>query len=299
MSELVHAPQSGALAFNPNVVNAKINYAQQLATAGLLPRDYQRNPGNLLLAVEYAESVGIHPMTAITGLHIMNGKPTASASLISSLVRRAGHKLRVSGDDKSATAQIIRTDDPDYTFTVTWTIDMAKRAGLLGNATWGKYPEAMLRARAITQVARDACPEALNGVQYTPEELGADGVVDEHGDFVPSAGTATVPPAFVWDEANFEKLTRQVNETTDAEELRGLWKRLKDAGRMTDAVNALISERGAAITANAPVFDDAPADTVDADIVDEEPTAGTGDEFLDQLNSADSRTSPNREAVAS
>jgi hypothetical protein len=32
----------------------------------------------------------------------------------------------------------------------------------------------MLKARAITEVARDACPEALFGVAYTAEELGAE-----------------------------------------------------------------------------------------------------------------------------
>ena len=37
----------------------------------------------------------------------------------------------------------------------------------------------MLKARAITQCARDACEEALFGLHYTPEELGAE--VDEDG----------------------------------------------------------------------------------------------------------------------
>ena len=35
----------------------------------------------------------------------------------------------------------------------------------------------MLKSRAITQCARDACEEALFGLHYTPEELGAE--VDE------------------------------------------------------------------------------------------------------------------------
>jgi hypothetical protein len=43
----------------------------------------------------------------------------------------------------------------------------------------------MLKARAITQCARDACEEALFGLHYTPEELGAD--VDEDGTVVEDA----------------------------------------------------------------------------------------------------------------
>lgn len=168
--------------FDTNQVNAKINYATQLATAGMLPREFQANPGNVLWAIELGESLGIPAITAITGIHVMKGKPTASAGLISSLVRKAGHKLRVTGDAQSATATIIRSDDPDFEFTVTWTMQMARDAGLLANGTWKSYPEAMLKARAVTQVARDACQEALNGVQYTPEELGATVEIDDAGE---------------------------------------------------------------------------------------------------------------------
>lgn len=168
--------------FALGIVDAKISYAHQLATAGLLPREYQNNPGNLLLAVEWADALGVPAMTAIAGLHIMNGKPTASVSLMSSLVRRAGHKLRVTCDGNRATAQLIRADDPDFTFEVTWTMDMARAAGLMSNPTWKKYPDAMLKARAITQVCRDGAPDAINGVLYTPEEMGAMVELDEAGE---------------------------------------------------------------------------------------------------------------------
>ena len=58
--------------------------------------------------MEYGEMLGLSPMAAITGVHVIEGKPTASAGLISALVRRAGHKLRVRGDAKSAACQIVR-----------------------------------------------------------------------------------------------------------------------------------------------------------------------------------------------
>jgi hypothetical protein len=57
-------------------------------------------------------------MVAVTSIHVIEGKPTASAQLIGGLVRRAGHKLRVTFDRKTmtATAQIIRADDPAHTW---------------------------------------------------------------------------------------------------------------------------------------------------------------------------------------
>lgn len=165
-----------------SAIPAKLAYAHELAESGLLPRHYQQRPANILWAMEYGEMLGLAPMAAITGVHVIEGKPTASAGLISALVRRAGHKLRISGDVKSATCQIVRADDPDYTFEVTFTIEDAKAAGLTGKDVWRKYAASMLKARAITQCARDACEEALFGLHYTPEEMGAE--VDEDGAFV-------------------------------------------------------------------------------------------------------------------
>ena len=155
-------------------LNDKMQYAQALATSSLLPKQYQRQPGNLLFALEYADALGVSPIHAITSIHVIEGKPSASADLIGSMVRKAGHKLRVTGDDTHARAVLIRRDDPDFEFTAEWDMDRARQAGLTGKGVWKNYPGAMLRSRAITEVARMGAPDALYGVQYTAEELGAE-----------------------------------------------------------------------------------------------------------------------------
>lgn len=163
-------------------MDSKLAYAKALSDSNMLPKQYQRQPANLLWAIEYADSLGLPPMVAITGVHVIEGKPSASAALISALVRRAGHRLRVVGDDTGATAKIVRRDDPDFCFEVTWTMDRARAAGLAGKGVWRSYPAAMLKARAITECARMACEEALSGLHYTPEELGAQ--VNEEGEVI-------------------------------------------------------------------------------------------------------------------
>lgn len=156
----------------------KIEWAKFMQTANLLPRDYRNNPGNLLFAAEYADTLGVSRINAITSIHVIEGKPSASAELIAGLVRRAGHKLRVTGDDTQCIAQIIRSDDPDFTYEARWDARKAQAAGLWGRGNWSKYPGAMLRSRAITEVARMAASDVLFGVVYTPEELGAEVDVD-------------------------------------------------------------------------------------------------------------------------
>lgn len=220
----LHRPQA-----QPSAITAKLAYARELAESGLLPAAYRKNPGNILWAVEYGEMLGLSVMAAITGVHVIEGKPTASAGLISGLVRNAGHKLRVWGDNKSATCEITRSDDPKHPFTVTWTLrtqpgdnPSAELAGLLGKNTWKNYPAAMLKARAITQCARDACEEALFGLHYTPEELGAE--VDEDGvvmdDTPRGRGTIFIDPeCLVENEAS--RLAERSNGTAEDDQWYG------------------------------------------------------------------------------
>lgn len=155
----------------------KIEYAKAIAGSNLLPKQYQKQPANVLVAIEYGHALGIPPISAIQNIYVVDGKPTASAQLIGSLVRNAGHRLRVTGNDEQARAVIVRSDDPDFEFVSVWTIERAQRAGLTGKGVWKQYPAAMLKARAITEVARDACAEVLSGVAYTAEELDA---ADDH-----------------------------------------------------------------------------------------------------------------------
>lgn len=165
---------SGEVAIYSASVPDRMRYAEALSGASLLPDSYRGKPANVLLALEYGSALGIAPMVAIQQVHIIQGRPVASAQLIGALVRKAGHRLRVSGDDKRAVCEITRHDDPDFTFRSEWTIERAAAAKLTGKDTWRQYPANMLRARAITECARDACPEALAGVSYTAEELGDD-----------------------------------------------------------------------------------------------------------------------------
>lgn len=159
---------------NQSAMTQKIEYAKALAHSNLLPKQYQQQPANLLYALEYADALGVSPINAITSIHVIEGKPSASADLIAAMIRRAGHKLRVSGNDQGARAVLIRADDPDFEYVAEWTMDKARAAGVTNKSVWKNYPSAMLRSRAITEVARMGASDALFGVVYSPEELGAD-----------------------------------------------------------------------------------------------------------------------------
>ncbi|MFB4275811.1 recombinase RecT [Nonomuraea sp. MTCD27] len=227
-------------------------YAKALSVSNLLPKQYQGQPGNVLYAVEFGQSLGISTMAAILGVHIIEGRASASSGLISALVRRAGHRLRVwverdsAGSLVAAVATIVRKDDPDFEFRATWTMGRAQAAGLAGKQVWKNYPEAMLKARAISEVAREACEEELSGVGYTPEELGAE--VNGDGSIVVTTARPNTPgrsireavaPQQQQPEAPVEPVTGHVAERmiSDAQ-LKKMGTALREAG-LTDRDSAL------------------------------------------------------------
>lgn len=235
-------------------LDSQVQFAKLLSDADLLPKQFVGKPANVLYAIEYGRTLGIAPVAAITGIHVIEGKPSASSGLIGALVRQAGHKLRVKSDGgRTATAQIIRSDDPDFVYEATWTLERAEQASLCqikdgkpwardrnGKPTaWEKYPAAMLKARAITEVARDACEDVLFGLHYTPEELGA--VVDQDGEPV----NAPVQPLRV---VNHETVTgdvptatpagreylREAYDAPDAAAVRQIWQDAKAEGAVPE-----------------------------------------------------------------
>lgn len=209
-------PQPARAPIQPGSIQEKVIYARELATAANLPRTYQNSPGDLLLAMSYAEALGIPLINAITEVRPVEGKPSASATLIRALVLKAGHKLRsgwarkpdIDSDERIpllnapsrldpdltvAWCEIRRKDDPEFVFRQEWTLRRAEVAQLLkidregkinsktgnGKSTpWEKSPIQMLPHRALTACAREACPEAILGI-FTADELGA--VVTDDG----------------------------------------------------------------------------------------------------------------------
>jgi hypothetical protein len=151
----------------------QVRYAEFVTTGDMIPQAYRNKPANAVIAIGLGQAMGLSPAESLYRIDVIQGKPTASAELIASNVRKAGHKLRVTVDEAntSVTATIYRADDPDYPHSVVRDMAWAQKMGLHGKENYKKQPLTMLQWRAISAVARLACSEALYGVQYTPDEL--------------------------------------------------------------------------------------------------------------------------------
>lgn len=257
-----------------STLSEKLIYAKQLAESGLLPKAFRGQPANVLYAVEYGDMLGLSPMAAITGIHVIEGKPSASAALMSALVRRAGHRLRITGNDEKSIVEIVRSDDPDFVFRSEWTMLRAKQAGLAGKQVWKNYPAAMLKARAVSECARDACEEVLCGLHYTPEELGVD--VDEEGQ--PIQATATRVSAPVVSGRDWKVEIDKCKTDGDLAGLERLWNQARRDIPADKEIPGLIRAAVAAIKDRANPVEFNTNGVVSAEIVDEpEPPARTSE----------------------
>ena len=149
-------------------------YAQAHA---LVPYQMRGNTGDMYLLMQIAKHLNVPFITALRGLSFIGDKdvkPAMSAQLMSALVRNAGHTLREQWDPETntATAVIIRKDDPQFEHVAVWDEEKARVAGLWESTpTWMQYPKAMLTARAMSEVCRHAASEVLLGFSYVPEEF--------------------------------------------------------------------------------------------------------------------------------
>lgn len=217
----------------------QIRYAEVVTKGDLIPQAYRGKPANAVIAIGLGQAMGLSPAESLYRIDVIQGKPTASAELIASNVRKAGHKLRVTVDEanKSVTATIIRADDPDYPHTVTRDMAWARTMGLEGKDNYKKQPLTMLQWRAISAVARLACSEALYGVQYTPEDLADLGERPAPVESAVSrlAETAAVDP----EPADEPDWIAGIDACETIDQLRAHWQAAKAAGAPEEILDVI------------------------------------------------------------
>ncbi len=145
-----------------------------IANTEMVPTGKRGNLPMILACVAYGREIGIGDMVALNEVDIIEGKAAPSAELMVLLARQRGHSLTWSYNGAEAcTVKGKRADNGDEG-EITWTLQMADRAGLLKKQNWTKYPEAMLWARSASQLCRMLFPDIFAGSTYTSEELGVE-----------------------------------------------------------------------------------------------------------------------------
>lgn len=151
--------------------------AQAYSKSTLVPKEYQNNIPNCMIALEIAERVGFSPTMVMQNLYIVHNRPAWSSQFIIAAINSCGRfkplKFDVSGtgDDYGCIAW---TEDKENRRLESSriTIGMAKKEGWYdkNGSKWKTMPDQMLRYRAASFLGRIYAPEILMGM-YTVEEV--------------------------------------------------------------------------------------------------------------------------------
>jgi hypothetical protein len=142
----------------------------------------------IMMIMLAAREFGIGPAQALNGgLHIIEGKVELSARIMSALIRRAKHTLKILEDTDKKCVIYGRRADTGEEHTVTYTIEMAQTAGLIKDkGGWKKVPDDMLFARAMSKLARRLFSDVI-GIGYVEGEISDPGANNEVLEVLPEA----------------------------------------------------------------------------------------------------------------
>ena len=147
-------------------VNDIMIMAKTFAESGMFTDAKQM--GQAFVKIQAGQEIGIPPFAAMSGIHIIQGKPTIGAGLIASTVKGSGKYDYKVAEMNEKNCSIDFYQGKEKIGNSSFSIEEAKKAG---TKNIDKFPKNMLFARAISNGVKWFCPDVFSGPIYVPEEM--------------------------------------------------------------------------------------------------------------------------------
>ena len=154
--------------------------AKCFASSTLVPKQYQNNLPNCVIALNMAGRMGADPMMVMQSLYVVHGTPSWSAQFLIATFNKCGKFSSIrydffgteGQDDWGCRAKATELSTGELLTGPLVTIGLAKKEGWYqkGGSKWQTMPEQMLRYRAAAWFVRTIAPEIAMGLQ-TAEEV--------------------------------------------------------------------------------------------------------------------------------
>jgi hypothetical protein len=232
---VINQPSNGLVSFDDDPAMVDVIREERLfelaqrkakvySQSSLVPKEYQNNVGNVLIAVNMATRMGADTLMVMQNLYVVNGRPGWSSQFLIATFDRCGRfssiKYRFSGtegsDDWGCVAYTKELDTGEVIEGTKITIGMARAEKWLDKpgSKWKTMPEQMLRYRAAAFMVRATAPGLGMGL-LTREELEDSMQAESH-----SVMQGDKPAAKVKTTADLARVLKEKNEPkTDAVEV--------------------------------------------------------------------------------
>ena len=160
--------------------------AMMLTKSNLIPKSFQGQTGDCLIALNIANRIGADPIFVMQNLVIIHGRPSWSSQFIIAAINTCGKfsplRFKFNKDKSSCRAYAIELETKEELEGTEITLEMAKREGwsTKSGSKWVTMPEQMLRYRAASFFGRIYAPEILMGMRAVEEneEIGVNNTED-------------------------------------------------------------------------------------------------------------------------
>ncbi|AYG06844.1 hypothetical protein D7M10_06965 [Pseudomonas fluorescens] len=167
MSELAIKP---TFSLAPQNLDEALKFADYLANSDIVPKDFQKKPANILVAVQWGMELGLQPMQAMQSIAVINGRPSLWGDAVIALVRSSPlcEYVYETDDGETASCRVKRVGEDEQIRT--FSMADATQAGLKGKqGPWAQYPKRMRQMRARSFALRDVFPDVLRGMPMAEE----------------------------------------------------------------------------------------------------------------------------------
>jgi hypothetical protein len=146
--------------------------AESLVKTSFVPEAFREKAHEATAAILAGAEVGLSPMASLRSFDLINGTAAPRAITLRAIVQSQGHDVYVK--ESTATRAVVcgSRRGSNVVEQSVWTLDRAKSLGLTNKANWKSQPQAMLVARATSEVCRLVAADAILGIGVTVEELG-------------------------------------------------------------------------------------------------------------------------------
>jgi hypothetical protein len=180
----VPSPDAGSypaiLGIRPTTIKEALEIATILANSDLVPKDFRGKAGNVLVAWEMSNALGIPPIQGIQNIAVINGRASIWGELGVAIVQNHPLTKELIFSDMAdvkksgkAWTRHTRRDRPGIVYEGEFTIEDAKIAGLwqpkAPESPWNKYPYWMLQMRANAFCFKRGAADMLKGLSIREE----------------------------------------------------------------------------------------------------------------------------------
>lgn len=127
-----------------------------------------KSTAQAIIKIQCGAELGIPPFQAMSGIHVIHGKPTIGAGLMASKVDQHPEYDYEVIEQTDKACEIKFFKNGKMRGASRFTVEDAKKAG---TQNMGKYPANMLFARAMSNGVKWYCPGVFTGPVYVPEEM--------------------------------------------------------------------------------------------------------------------------------